>query len=475
MLPGSRRAFSIRQPNGRPTLLEGNRDLYAIGGMRHLRRIANWLMLKHLIAGLSESDARAMRITNIVQLTMMALVLMLLPQVMFVEPPPTRPFSYMMFFQLWAFLIPGRLLLHRCKPVAAAVITILGINLHVGGLCFAFADDPAHLSWFLMAAMAFLAIPPGRPVIRWSLGLLPIFFLLADQYYYRVMGGSALFGPPKRILPADYLMPPLVLVSGFFLLLINGFVRAVSRAEAKLAAEHAKSERLLINILPKEVAEELKLRGSSEPKHFENTTVCFTDFQGFTQIAESLAPKELVEELDRCFSYFDSLMTRHNLEKLKTIGDSYMFVGGIPAPSPTHAIDCVMAALEIQAFMQQMKEIKSGQGLDYWELRLGIHSGDLVAGVIGEKKFAYDVWSDTVNTASRCESSGLPGRINISGATHALVKDFFECEFRGAIAAKHKGLIDMYFVNGLLPELQRDGLPRVPNQVFAERYAAVAA
>lgn len=208
----------------------------------------------------------------------------------------------------------------------------------------------------------------------------------------------------------------------------------------------------------------------SKPRHYASATVCFTDFEGFTKIAETLSPSELVDELDRCFSYFDSLMERHKLEKLKTIGDSYMFVGGIPKSNSTHAVDCVLAALEIQAFMNQMKEIKAAQNLPYWQLRLGIHSGELIAGVIGDKKFAYDVWSDTVNTASRCESSGMTGKINISSSTYELIKDFFQCEYRGEVPAKHKGQIKMYFVLGLLPELQREGHPNIPNAKFEIRY-----
>ncbi|MCB1305970.1 MAG: adenylate/guanylate cyclase domain-containing protein, partial [Leptospiraceae bacterium] len=256
---------------------------------------------------------------------------------------------------------------------------------------------------------------------------------------------------------------------------INAFVRAVKRAEDALAKEHEASEQLLLNILPQEIAAELKKSGSSKPRYFENTTVCFTDFVGFTQISESMSPEDLVSELDRCFSYFDNVIGRHNLEKLKTIGDSYMFAGGLPVPSPTHAVDCILASLEIQAFMEQMKEIKSQQGLPYWELRLGIHSGDLVAGVIGEKKFAYDVWSDTVNTASRCESSGQSGKINISKDTYELVQDFFDCEYRGPIPAKNKGVIEMYFVNGLLPELQRENEARLPNEAFAKKYQSLGA
>jgi len=264
------------------------------------------------------------------------------------------------------------------------------------------------------------------------------------------------------------------LASNFFISLGETgarFLRTSRKDKRTIAEERKKSDKLLLNILPEEIASELKEKGAIEPILFESATVCFTDFKGFTKIAEQLTPKELVGELDRCFSYFDSLMDRYHLEKLKTIGDSFMCVGGIPTPNSTHAVDCVLAAMEIQAFMNQMKEIKGQQGLDYWELRLGIHSGPIVAGVIGEKKFTYDVWSDTVNTASRCESSGVPGRINISGATYQRVKDFFECEYRGAIPAKHKGEIEMYFVNGIKSALSRNGDKRVPNEKFQGMYA----
>ena len=142
----------------------------------------------------------------------------------------------------------------------------------------------------------------------------------------------------------------------------------------------------------------------------------------------------------------------------------------IPILKNTHAIYNILAAFEVQGFMKKMKEIKENLNLPYWELRLGIHTGELIAGVIGEKKFAYDVWSDTVNTASRCESSGEIGRINISKSTYEKVKDFFECEYRGIITTKNKEFIQMYFVNGLLPELQDNRNPRVPNKEFEKRY-----
>ncbi len=442
--------------------------------MTLLGGIKRHMFLRHLTQNLSTEDARAFRITNGLQLFFLIGTTLLWPQVVFNEPPETHFLSTLLYIQVMVFLVIARIFLVRRQLLPGAAITVAGVYVHVLGLCAAYPDDPAHLGYFLLMLFPFLTFPARYRITRWVFVAIAALSFLGDQLYFRVLKGSSAFGPPKWIVTADYLLPPLILVVFFYILLVNTFVRAVRAAEDGLAKQHEASEKLLRNILPAEVANELKQHGVSEPRYFASTTVCFTDFAGFTQISESMAPKELVAELDRCFSYFDSVTERNNLEKLKTIGDSYMFAGGIPLEKKTHAVDAVMAALEIQAFMNQMKEIKTAQGLPYWELRLGIHSGDLVAGVIGEKKFAYDVWSDTVNTASRCESSGVSGKINISGATYALVKDFFACEYRGAVPAKHKGNIDMYFVTGLLPELCRDGDPRVPNQVFRERYAALA-
>ncbi|MEW6127562.1 MAG: adenylate/guanylate cyclase domain-containing protein [Acidobacteriota bacterium] len=219
-----------------------------------------------------------------------------------------------------------------------------------------------------------------------------------------------------------------------------------------LNQERRKSDKLLLNILPASIADELKARDAVEPKHYESVTIMFTDFVGFTQIAEQLSPQELIRELDDCFREFDRIANKHGLEKIKTIGDAYMAVGGIPMINHTHAMDCLDAALEILALMQSLKAQKQKANKPFWQIRIGIHSGSLVAGVIGHDKFAYDVWGDTVNTASRLESSGVAGRINISGATYEQIKEAFECEYRGKIAAKNKGEIDMYFVNGVRQE-----------------------
>ena len=223
-------------------------------------------------------------------------------------------------------------------------------------------------------------------------------------------------------------------------------------AQKETEREKIKSESLLLNILPEEIAAELKDLGNSKPVFYSSATVLFTDFQGFTEMAEKLEPSKLISELDYCFSKFDSLMEKYNLEKLKTIGDSYMCVGGIPKSNKTHAIDCVLAALEMQTIMNEWRAMKIQNSENFWTIRIGIHSGPLIAGVIGQKKFAYDVWGDTVNLASRMESSGLAQKINISGDTFNLVQDFFDCDYRGKIAAKSKGEVDMYLVNGIKKE-----------------------
>lgn len=272
-----------------------------------------------------------------------------------------------------------------------------------------------------------------------------------------------------------YLLMAILFMGGYVsFIIINIMEHAKTRrlfdTRHQLSKERDKSESLLLNILPASVANELKDSGQAKPVRFDSVTVVFTDFVGFTRISERLTPEAVVDELDKCFSYFDQVTERYRLEKLKTIGDSFMCAGGLPTPNTTHAIDCCLAALEIQAFMNQMREIKTRQGFDYWELRLGIHTGPLVAGVVGHKKFAYDVWGDTVNTASRLESGGVPGRINISKSTYDLVQHLFVCEYRGKITAKNKGDIDMYFLNGIRPEYSIDGAGRVPNREFIKSY-----
>lgn len=216
----------------------------------------------------------------------------------------------------------------------------------------------------------------------------------------------------------------------------------------QLLLEKKKSDDLLLNILPEEVAEELKTKGYADAKMYDEVTVMFTDFIDFTKVSETLSPAELVSEIHSCFELFDRIISKHNIEKIKTIGDSYMCVGGLPKANATHAIDVVNAALEIEEVIREHNQLRLTENKTPFEIRLGIHSGPVVAGIVGVKKFAYDIWGDTVNTASRMESASEARKINISARTYELVKDHFNCTYRGKINAKGKGEIDMYFVEG---------------------------
>jgi len=213
--------------------------------------------------------------------------------------------------------------------------------------------------------------------------------------------------------------------------------------------EREKSEKLLLNILPEATAAELKEKGYASPQHYDKVTVLFTDFVGFTQVSEKMTPEGIVQELDYCFMAFDKIIDKHKLEKIKTIGDSYMCAGGIPVANESNPFDVVSAALEIREFMDAESKARELKGELYWKLRIGVNTGPVVAGVVGKNKFAYDIWGDAVNTASRMESSGEAGRVNISGTTFEIVKDHFECGYRGKIKAKNKGEVDMYFVEGI--------------------------
>jgi class 3 adenylate cyclase len=213
----------------------------------------------------------------------------------------------------------------------------------------------------------------------------------------------------------------------------------------EIEKEKQRSESLLLNILPAEVAEELKSKGSADAKQFDEVTVLFTDFKNFTKLAQQMTATELVQEIHACFMAFDGIMEKYGIEKIKTIGDSYMCAGGLPVANKTHAVDVVSAGLDIQQFISNRMSERITAGKEPFQIRIGIHTGPVVAGIVGIKKYAYDIWGDTVNTASRMESSGEAGHVNISGSTYALVKDQFNCKHRGKIQAKGKGELDMYF------------------------------
>ena len=248
------------------------------------------------------------------------------------------------------------------------------------------------------------------------------------------------------------------------------YMRAeVSRIGAEI--ERKKTDSLLQSILPYKIAEELKIRGEVEPLLYDSVTIMFTDFKGFSQTTLRMLPNELVEELGGIFSHFERISAKHGVEKLKTIGDAYMCAGGLPDINFTHPIDVCLSSLHILRFIQDIQNIRAEiEAEQFWEIRLGIHTGPVMAGVIGRNKLAYDVWGDTVNVASRMESGGEPGRVNISGYTYELVKGYFECEYRGAFEVKNRGRMDMYFLNSLKEEYAEDPECIIPNEKFYEVY-----
>lgn len=222
-----------------------------------------------------------------------------------------------------------------------------------------------------------------------------------------------------------------------------------------LDKQNEEIEGLLRNILPEKVALELQKEGHATPHDYESVTVLFTDFVGFSTIAKGLKPNELVSELSSFFVAFDSIIGAHNLEKIKTIGDAYMCAGGIPTENDTHPLDTVKAGLEMQQFMAENNRKRIAEGKEPWQLRVGIHTGPIVAGVVGKKKYAYDIWGSTVNIASRMESNGEAGKVNISETTYNLIKQVYSCSPRGKIYAKNVGEIDMYFVENTEPNYEK--------------------
>lgn len=239
-------------------------------------------------------------------------------------------------------------------------------------------------------------------------------------------------------------------------------------AQAKSSAEEARdqSDRLLRNILPEAVAYELQRHGKVEPRFHEATTILFSDFKKFTLLTETLDPARLIDQLDQNFGCFDEIAVTNRLETIKTIGDAYLCAGGLPVANRTHPIDACLAALQMQAYIGSANRQREKFRLAPWELRIGINSGPVIAGIVGHRRFTYDIWGNAVNVAQRLEEACEPGRVNISASTFHHVSRLFEAEARGSVGVKHIGAIDMYFLNRIRPEFSADADGSTPNADF---------
>lgn len=246
----------------------------------------------------------------------------------------------------------------------------------------------------------------------------------------------------------------------------NEMLRQLELARDRAVAERGESERLLLNILPPSIAAELKASQRVQPRFFDSASVIFIDFSGFTRIVETMEPASVIDQLDQHFTRFDDIVTRHRLEKLKTIGDAYLAVGGVPEPNRSHAMDAALCALQIMDHLAKLNRQREKLHLPAWIARIGINTGPVIAGVVGKHKFTYDIWGNTVNVAERVEAAGVPGRVTISEATWHHIKGRFETEPRGAVEIKHKGLVNMFFLDRIIPEFSSDSAGTIPNERF---------
>ncbi len=295
--------------------------------------------------------------------------------------------------------------------------------------------------WGILAPLAALVFSTVRSAVRWYVAFVVVF--LGSGLAGELIG--PVWDPPPRWFTATMLAMNIAVGGAIMFTLLAVFAKQRSEALAALRVEQARAENLLLNILPRSIADRLKDEAQPIADHFGSASILFADVADFTPWSERRSPADVVGFLDHLFSHFDELAERHGLEKIKTIGDAYMVAAGVPEPRPDHARALALMALDMLETMRAEDDV----GHHALELRVGINSGPVVAGVIGRKRFLYDLWGDAVNTASRMESHGTPGRIQIPRATYELLADEFECEPRGAIAVKGKGEVEAWYLVGL--------------------------
>lgn len=358
-----------------------------------------------------------------------------------------------LFFRLFpsAVILLGLLLFKWFKFSHEVMFLIIAYSLFID---YAYWPDCANSDFFLYGQMTLL-IPSAvitllRPfffVINFFIqfALISIFFVhFCDQ-------PLSVFFSSKEFIPILIASISSYLVATFrYLIIKRNFVFNLLLKEAldEAKEEREKSDKLLKNILPEEVADELKHKGASEAKNFDMVSILFTDFKQFTEISETMSAKELVREIDVCFTAFDRICEEYNVEKIKTLGDAYMAAGGLPVPSEQATVNTVLAALKMSEYIIRRNIERQMEGEKSFEMRCGIHTGAVVAGIVGLQKFQYDIWGDTVNTASRMESKGIVGKVNLSESTYTLIKDDprFKFEQREPIHVKGKGDMVMYLV-----------------------------
>ncbi len=337
-----------------------------------------------------------------------------------------------------------------CVVAMTMVAPIQGRYLYYAGVCLVITCMHTFLKMrFIYAITGTIAISLGYEFAAFFLHT-PLFVLLGDTIFlvgFNFIGGAVSYSAELSTRRE----------------FVNAKLVAAQNEEIKRQQELAES--LLLNILPTEVAGELKCKGYVDPQYHEDVTILFTDFKSFTLSTEELAADDLVRKLNDYFTAFDEITGRYGLEKLKTIGDSYMCVCGLPTHVSSHAVDALLAAFEM---VHEVKKRQAGDGPP-WSIRIGLHTGPVISGVVGIRKFAFDVWGESVNFASRMESSGSPDRINISAITYSKVKDFFWCESRGKVLTKEGRAYDMYFAQGLQPSLYRSE-QGTPEDLFRKRY-----
>jgi adenylate cyclase len=346
------------------------------------------------------------------------------------------PLGYSLFslISLVYFSITRRFDIYRLSQLALILLCPFFLMLALGG----FFNASAVILWSVISPFGAILFAKPRTAPWWLAAYLVL--LLVSGFAQPIIGGPN--NLPAPIVVAFFVLN-LGVVSAAAFVLILYFVRGKNEALDLLALEREKSERLLLNVLPEEIAKVLKEKEGTIADQYDRASVLFADIVGFTPLSTELSPRQMVDLLNTIFSHFDGLVAKYGLEKIRTIGDNYMVASGVPVPRPDHAQALASMALEMMAYVREDPDCLN-RGVQF---RLGMNSGPLIAGVLGKHKFHYDIWGDTVNTASRMESSGVPGKIQITGATHDLIKDEFHCVPRGNVVVKGKGEMATWFLD----------------------------